>query len=138
MAEDIRDYLIDRFGSDARTLRERAAVLADARKKGQKPAPGPDADVSLAMAEACDEVVQLAHKLPERALLTDIIDALKLMLLDLHARANNVASQKSPPVRSVYVGAGTRVQELITAEQNAASGAAPDESALNDADEDEE
>lgn len=138
MAEDIRDYLIDRFSSDARTLRERAAALAEAKSKGQKPAPGPDAGVSLAMAEACDEVVHLAHKLPEHAPLSDIIDALKLMLPELHSRANNSASQKSPPVRSVYMGAGTRVQELIAAEQNAASGTGAQNAAPHDAEEDEE
>lgn len=138
MAEDIRDYLIDRFGSDARTLRERAAVLADAKKKGQKPAPGPDAGVSLAMAEACEDVVQLAHKLPEHAPLADIIDALKLMLPELHSRANSSASQKSPPVRSVYVGAGTRVQELIAAEQNAASGVEQETVTSHDAEDDKE
>ncbi len=124
MSEDIREYLIERFRGDAATLRQRAASLAGAKK----PSPGPDAALSTAMAVACEDVVALADQLPVNAPLDVIVTALQHMLSELAQRANAPASTASPAVRSVYAGATTRVQELISAETNAsASGAHGDE-----------
>lgn len=115
MAADIRDYLIDRFRGDAETLRLRAASLAGAKK----PSPGPDAALSSAMADACEDVVALAEALPPNAPLDEIVTALQRMVPELSERANAPASMASPAVRSVYAGACTRVQELIAAETSA-------------------
>lgn len=132
MSSDIRDYLIERFRSDAATLRQRAATIAAANK----PAPGPDAPVSRAMADACDEVASLSEKLPERASVAEIVAALEAMLPALTTCANQPAAQKTPAVKSVYIGASKRIQELIAAELNAArQGDAPP---IDQDDEDEE
>lgn len=115
MSADIRDYLIERFRGDAETLRQRAASLVGAKK----PSPGPDAALSAAMAAACDDVVRLAEGLPINAPLNEIVSALQLMVPELTQRANAPASVAAPAIRSVYAGACTRVQELITAETSA-------------------
>lgn len=135
MSADIRDYLIDRFRGDATTLRQRAASLAGAKK----PAPGPDATVSSAMADACDDVATLAEALPVNAPLDAIVSALQLMLPQLTNRLNAPASLASPAVRSVYAGAATRVQELITAETSAlaSNGAGANDGDMTDDDLDE-
>lgn len=78
--------------------------------------PGPDAALSLAMASACEEVAGLAELLPRVASLTEILSALQALLPQLHARANSPEVQATPAVRSVFVGAATRVQEVIAAE----------------------
>lgn len=114
MAADIRDYLIERFKTDGATLRHRAEAIAAA----PKPPPGPDATVSRGMADACDEVAALAEQLPVRASVEEIIAALKALLPRLQALANGPHAQKTPAIKSVYVGASTRIQELITAELN--------------------
>ena len=118
MSADIRDYLIERFRGDANTLRQRAAALVGVKK----PAPGPDAAVSSAMAAACDDVATLSEQLPVNAPLDEIVRALQAMLPELVKRVNEPASAVSPAVRSVYAGACTRVQELITAETSALAG----------------
>ncbi|MEO7996009.1 MAG: hypothetical protein ABI852_01125 [Gemmatimonadaceae bacterium] len=115
MSADIRDYLIERFRGDAETLRARAASLAGVKK----PSPGPDAALSTAMAVACDDVVGLAEQLPVNAPLNEIVSALQLMVPELTTRANAPASMAAPAIRSVYAGACTRVQELISAETSA-------------------
>lgn len=117
MAADIRDYLIERFRTDGATLRQRAAAISAA----PKPPPGPDAALSRGMADACDAVAALAEQLPVRASVEEIIAALKAMLPELQQHANSLQAQKSPAIKSVYVGASTRVQELITAELSALS-----------------
>lgn len=115
MSADIREYLIERFRGDATTLRQRATSLAGAKK----PSPGPDAALSHAMATACEDVVALAEQLPVNAPLDEIVAALQAMLSELSKRANSPAASAAPALRSVYAGATTRVQELITAEKSA-------------------
>ena len=117
MPADIREYLLDRFQSDAATLRQRAETLRGA----SRPSPGPNAALSTSMAEACERVVALAEELPENAPVDVIIDALKLLVPKLMQLANSPEASASPPIRSVYVGACTRAQELIAAESSAAS-----------------
>ncbi len=115
MSQDIREYLIERFRADADTLRQRAVAIAGAAK----PAPGPDVTLSRAMADACDDVAALAAQLPERASVDEIVDALQALLPQLAARTTSVQAQKAPALKAVYVGASTRVQELIAAELRA-------------------
>lgn len=139
MAQDIREYLIERFRLDAETLRQRAAAIAGATK----PAPGPDAALSRAMADACDDVAALAEQLPVRASMEEIMPALHALLPELSARAITVQAQKAPALKAVYIGASTRVQELISAELRAAEasggstvdGASVSEADLDDNDE---
>lgn len=130
MPADIREYLIERFRGDAATLRQRAASLAGVKN----PSPGPDASLSTAMAVACEEVVALAEQLPVNAPLDEIVSALQNMLPELAKRANDPVAAASPAVRSVYAGATTRVQELITAETSAMASSADDNEELHDAD----
>lgn len=120
MSVDLREYLIERFRTDATTLRQRAAAIAGAAK----PAPGPDAALSRAMADACDDVATLAEQLPSRATVEEIVAALRALLPELMTRAHNTQSQKAPAIKSVYIGASTRVQELIAAELQASADSA--------------
>lgn len=124
MADDPRSYLLDRFTTDATTLRERAALLAG------KPAPahGPNAAASERMAEACDHVVTLisdlgndVHEQLER------LDELLPQIAALAERATDAF------VRSVYGGAATRIAEIVTKERSAL---APDD--LPEADHDDD
>lgn len=117
MPGDIREYLLDRFRADASTLRQRAASLQGVGK----PSAGPNAVLSTAMANACDNVVALAEQLPENASVGVIIEALKMMVPKLTQLANSAEAVASPAIRSVYVGACTRAQELIAAETSAAN-----------------
>jgi hypothetical protein len=117
MPADIREYLMERFHSDAETLRQRAAALQSAAK----PATGPDAALSLAMAQACDEVAALAELLPQSAALPEMLVALNAMLPALNSRAGDPALARTPAVRAVYAGAVTRIQEVIGAEARAAA-----------------
>ena len=115
MSADIREYLLDRFNTDAATLRQRAHSL-----KGEtKLSPGPNAALSTAMAEACDHVVALAEQLPQHAPVDVMLDALKVLVPKLIQIANSPAVAASPNIRAVYMGACTRAQELIAAETNA-------------------
>ena len=54
MTTTARDYLVNRFQTDAVVLRERVALMA----RGTK-VPGPDAATSSRMADACEEVVAM-------------------------------------------------------------------------------
>lgn len=117
MPADIRDYLLERFRSDAGTLRQRA----DSLQSSGTGSPGPDAAVSRAMANACDDVAMLAEALPQHASLAAIVSALHVMLPELTRRATAPEAMATPAVRAVYVGACTRVQEVITAETSAAT-----------------
>ncbi|MEP6833083.1 MAG: hypothetical protein ABJB74_06795 [Gemmatimonas sp.] len=120
MPADIREYLLDRFTSDSTTLRHRAESLqAQSQTDVNKPSPGPNAALSSAMANACDNVVALAQQLPEHASVAVIVDALQVMVPKLTQLANSPEAASSPAVRSVYMGASTRVQELIAAESSA-------------------
>lgn len=101
---DPRDYLLDRFRTDAQTLRERIAALEAGASR-----PGPDAATSRAMAAACDAVVDLlsATGTGTRGATTADVDG---MVPTLQALAQQHAAQ--PAVRAVYAGAATRIREL--------------------------
>lgn len=108
---------MERFRSDAVTLRERVRMLqASPARPGSKSVAGPDVALSAAMADACDHVVELSTQLPERASLEDIVAALRSLLPELTARGTGAPASVPPAVRSVYAGAATRVVELIAAE----------------------
>lgn len=117
MTGDIRDYLVDRFRADAATLRQRAESLTGT----SKPTAGPDASVSRAMADACDDVAELALQLPVDASVPEIVSALQALLPKLTALASRVGVTSPPALKAVYHGAATRIQELISAELAASS-----------------
>lgn len=129
MTDDPRSYLLDRFTTDATTLRGRATLLAG------KPAPahGPNAAASERMAEACDHVVALLDDLSDNVVeQLEGLDALLPQLAALAERATDAF------VRSVYGGAATRIAEIVTKERSALAGDdAPDadEGVLDDGDE---
>lgn len=111
-------YLIDRFRSDATTLRDRAAA-----QQNGPPRPGPDAAMSRQMAAACDEVVAMLEAVPAGdppAAIVAALDAL-IPLLDRRAKATSAA----PPVRSVFAGAATRIREVLEAERRHEAGVPP-------------
>ena len=125
-----RAYLLDRFRSDAVVLRQRADSLAAAPTHAK--VVGPDAETSRRMAQACDVVVQMIEAVPEaedaeRALAN--ISAL-LPLLEHHA----AREQHAPPVRSVYVGAATRIREVEAAEARVRQQTAPTDGAERESD----
>jgi len=101
-------YLLDRFRTDADTLRARAATLRNGPAQ-----PGPDANMSTAMANACDTVTAMLQAVPATADAPDILASLQALipLLEKHAHA-----EAAPPVRAVYAGAATRVREVTDAE----------------------
>ncbi len=102
-------YLIDRFRSDATTLRERAAAL-----RGGPPRPGPHAAMSHQMASACDDVIAMLDAVPAGDPRPTIVAALTALIPLLERRA---AASSAPPVRSVFIGAATRIREVIEAER---------------------
>lgn len=107
MTHDPRSYLLDRFGSDATTLRARAAELAAA-----PPRHGPDAAASERMARACDDVADRVRALPDDVIgQLDGLEALAPVLRVLGEQA------KDPFVRSVYGGAAARVSEIVAKER---------------------
>lgn len=116
MTEDARAYLRQRFTNDAAQLRERVDQLRQGTRM-----PGPDANTSLRMAEACDDVASLVESLPVGVDSEAIVRRLLALLPALERRAQAAGS---PPVRAVYAGAATRVREIAAAESRAASGAA--------------
>jgi hypothetical protein len=135
MADDPCSYLRTRFTDDAATLRARAAQLAT----GPAPRHGPDAAASRAMADACDAVVALLDALRD---VTDI-EAQLTALDDLGPRLQALTERAPDPhVRSVFVGAATRLGDIVTRERAAmqdASTAPDDESAdARDADHDDD
>ncbi len=130
MTTTAREYLVNRFQSDAAVLRERVALMA----RGTK-VPGPDAATSSRMADACDEVVAMLLAIASSGDADADLDAIMALVPLLEHRA---AEQKSnPAVRSVYAGAATRIREVRSAEAQSsqADGTAPDD--LDEADLDE-
>lgn len=113
MSVDARQYLLNRFESDATTLRARAAQL----KSSAQQAPGPDAATSMRMADACDRVAGLVRNVRagEKGIVLQDLAALTLPLEDL-ARQHT----KEPAVRAVYAGAATRIREMLQAEADEA------------------
>ncbi len=101
-------YLLDRFKTDADTLRARAAALRLAPAQ-----PGPDASVSMAMAHACDTVTAMLQAVPATSDAPTLLASLQALipLFEKHAQA-----ETAPPVRAVYVGAATRVREVTSVE----------------------
>ena len=113
MSDEARQYLLERFLSDAKTLRSRAASLGVSR-----PPAGPDAATSTRMAEACDRVAALIRSLPANEPPGIMLQSLATLALPLEDLARESAD--SPAVRSVYVGAATRIRELLAKEASAA------------------
>ena len=112
---DPRNYLINRFSSDAKSLRARSATLRDEAARGGSP--GPDANASESMAAACDDVVaMLMESAPDKSVSVEIESLLQLLprLKQLSATHSEVAS-----VRAVYDGAAARIREIEAAERKA-------------------
>lgn len=109
MTTTAREYLVDRFQSDAVALRERVALMT----RGTK-VPGPDAATSNRMAVACDEVVALLLAIASTGDAGAELDAVLALIPLLEHRAD--AQKSNPAVRSVYAGAATRIREVRTAE----------------------
>ncbi len=114
MSVSPRQYLLDRFRADAVALRERAAALKSGAKQ-----PGPDAATSARMAAACDDVAAMIAAIPEAAEIDEMLNALSAIIPLLEQHAAKTAS--TPPVRAVFVGAVTRVREIVEAERRAMS-----------------
>ena len=128
MTASPRRYLAGRFRADAEALHQRASALGAAPARGGPPRGGPDAAMSTRMAVACETVVALVEGVQAGAAEGEGLAAL---IPVLEARA--AAHLAEAPVRAVYVGAATRVREVLQAWQGGASGAAEEE----DADEDD-
>ncbi len=126
MADDPRTYLLDRFATDATTLRARAELLAG------KPAPehGPDSESSLAMAQACDEVIALLNDLTVETE-HQLLDALDTLGPELHSQAED---ESNAFVRSVYAGAATRIEDIVQKTRDLLAGDEPDDDTDRDAD----
>jgi len=136
MTTTAREYLVNRFQSDAVVLRERVALMA----RGTK-VPGPDAATSSRMADGCDDVVAMLLAIASSGDADADLDAIMALIPLLEHRA---AEQKSnPAVRSVFAGAATRIREVRSAEAqlSQADGTAPDDldaANLDDADLDDD
>jgi len=109
MTTTARDYLVNRFQSDAVVLRERVALLA----RGTK-VPGPDAATSSRMADACDEVGAMLLAIASHGDASAELDAIMALVPLLEHRATE--QQSNPAIRSVYAGAATRIREVRLAE----------------------
>ncbi|WP_373060676.1 hypothetical protein [Gemmatimonas sp.] len=122
MTTTARDYLVNRFQSDAAALRERVALMA----RGTK-VPGPDAATSSRMADGCDEVVAMLLAIAGTGNANTDLDAIMALVPLLEHRA--VEQKSNPAVRSVYAGAATRIREVRSAEAQSsqADGTAPDD-----------
>ncbi len=129
MADDPRTYLLDRFASDATTLRARADILAG------KPAPehGPDSEASLAMAKACDEVIALLKNLDFESE-DELLDALDKLGPELHSQAED---ESNAFVRSVYAGAAARIEDIVHKTRDLNDDDTDDSDIEDDADEDD-
>lgn len=110
MTDTAREYLVNRFRTDAVALRERA----DSMSRGAK-VPGPDGATSRRMAEACDEVAGMVQALVSNGEAQAAVDALLALVPLLEQRSQQHAA--TPAVRSVYQGAATRIREVYEAEQ---------------------
>ena len=139
MNSSARDYLLNRFQSDAETLQARALSL-----EGGATAAGPDAATSRRMAQACRDVVHLLGAIPpspdgEREF--EVLGAL-IPVFELRAQAEIA----TPAVRAVHMGAATRIREILVAESRvgvehdiaAADAAADDDAGDDSADDDDE
>lgn len=113
MTTTAREYLVNRFQTDAAVLRERAALMA----RGTK-VPGPDAATSKRMADACDEVVAMLMAIASNGDADAELDAIMALVPLLEHRADEQKS--NPAVRSVYAGAATRIREVRSAEAQSA------------------
>jgi hypothetical protein len=111
MSLSARDYLVDRFRTDAQVLRERA----DALDRGSS-MPGPDAATSRRMAEACDDVITMLQAIATNGHADAVVESLLALVPLLEQRAQQ---QTLPPVRAVYAGAATRIREVRDAERQA-------------------
>lgn len=119
----MRSYLLLRFRTDGDALHQRAAALRDGL-----PQPGPDAAMSSRMADACDDVAAMIEAIPDRDANDIVASALLALIPLLEKKAATTAS--TPPVRAVYVGAATRIREVVDAERRHAH--ADDASATTD------
>ena len=128
MTTTARDYLVNRFQTDAVVLRERVALLA----RGTK-VPGPDAATSSRMADACDEVVAMLLAIASHGDASVELDAIMALVPLLEHRATE--QQSNPAIRSVYAGAATRIREGRLAE--AQSSPAHDDVDDDDTDDDD-
>ncbi|PHX64846.1 MAG: hypothetical protein CK550_07835 [Gemmatimonadetes bacterium] len=129
MTTTARDYLVNRFQTDAVVLRERVALLA----RGTK-VPGPDAATSSRMADACDEVVAMLLAIASHGDASVELDAIMALVPLLEHRATE--QQSNPAIRSVYAGAATRIREVRLAEAQS-SPAHGDVDDVNDVDVDD-
>ena len=130
MTTTARDYLIERFESDAAMLRERVAVLA----RGTKVA-GPDAATSRGMADGCEEVAAMLRAIVSTGEASRDLEAVMALIPLLEHRA--AEPKLLPAVRAVYVGAATRIREVWLAEARLAEAALANGDAPDDADADE-
>ncbi len=105
MSDDPLAYLLDRFATDATTLRARAAHLAGKNA----PEHGPDAEASIRMAEACEDVLALLNDIEVESD-DEMLDALDDLGPELHALSERATDAF---VRSVYGGAATRISEIV-------------------------
>lgn len=121
---DPRTYLIQRFGADRDALVQRAEQLrAVTTKNAPRPA-GPDANTSQQMADACEAVVRL---LVDSGSNTNAVAQIsELLALVPHFEQLGGQQHLSAPVRSVYVGAATRIREIGVAESAATAAGSAD------------
>lgn len=129
MTTTARDYLVERFESDAAMLRQRVAVLA----RGTKVA-GPDAATSRGMADGCEEVAAMLRAIVSTGDASRDLEAVMALVPLLEHRA--AESKLLPAVRAVYVGAATRIREVWLAEARLAEAALANGDAPEDADAD--
>lgn len=108
MKQDIRRHLESAFLSDASALRMRAQSF---KSKDQVKLPGPDAAMSLLMAEACDRVVELVQGIPADASSEVTLEALSELVVPLVRLAKE--NSALPQVRAVYSGAATRIEHFL-------------------------
>lgn len=111
----MRAYLLDRFRTDGDTLRQRVTALRSGPSQ-----PGPDAAMSQRMASACDDVVAMIVAIPEEDDFEVVASALRALIPLLEQRAGQAVA--APPVRAVYIGAATRIREVVDAELRHARG----------------
>jgi hypothetical protein len=111
----LRAYLLDRFRTDGDTLRQRVSALRAGASQ-----PGPDAAMSQRMATACDDVVAMIVAIPDDEDHEVVASALRALIPLLEQCAAQAAA--APPVRAVYVGAATRIREVVDAELRHARG----------------
>ena len=127
MTTTAREYLVNRFQTDAAVLRERVALMA----RGTN-VPGPDAMTSSRMADACDDVVAMLMAMASNGDADAELDAIMALVPLLERRASE--QQSNPAVRSVYAGAATRIREVRSAEAQSAQADGTSSAELDDTD----